>query len=476
MGFKFSSFAAGAAEAVVDTLRKDEEEASKVGVYGVKALKENYDKVMAENRKLESEVSENIKALRTFDGNATEAELFAAATNKTYMSMAIEAAKANPATFKVGDIVKIKEDNASNATAMDMLKAYTQIPAVSASARRAEGTVDKDTNFFAKIRKGAADRAGTRAEEQTAKAMGVSLEKLRAAEGFKRPEFDTGAEFDLTKFQKPKEFKDIKDKAQVDLLAAQESGEPNAVNAATEKIARINTIESIGKVDKKTDAQIQSDLVTEIQQKQAAGDKQGVATATALLRQRQALMKAPGADGKTDADKISQTNLIQVATRTRATTIEQKLPPGQLITTTDAQGNVTMTLRDLSQGDLFRQGDAIAANAIIKEMAKPDGTPRSEMHKNAMMSVGIRFDDAGKAIRPVVPELPVKGAKGTPPPAPPPLATPAPPAAKPAPPPAIPQLTETDKQALVWANNPANAGKKADAIKAAIEQKLKVNN
>jgi hypothetical protein len=125
-------------------------------------------------------------------------------------------------------------------------------------------------------------------------------------------------------------------------------------------------------------------------------------------------MKAPGADGKTDADKISQTNLIQVATRTRATTIEQKLPPGQLITTTDAQGNVTMTLRDLSQGDLFRQGDAIAANAIIKEMAKPDGTPRSEMHKNAMMSVGIRFDDAGKAIRPVVPELPTKGGK-TPP-------------------------------------------------------------
>jgi hypothetical protein len=423
MGFKFSSFAAGAAEAVVDTLRKDEEEASKVGVYGVKALKENYDKVMADNRKLEDKLLKNRSLLKTFDGTATDAELFAAATNDAYMELAIEAAKANPATFKVGDVVKIREANASNKSFEEAMKAYTSVPEVSKIARQAEGVaVDKDTNFFAKIRKGASDRAGTRAEEQTAKAMGVSLEKLRAAEGFKRPEFDTGAEFDLTKFQKPKEFKDIKDRAQVDLLAAQESGEPNAVNAATEKIARINTIESIGKVDKKTDAQIQSDLVTEIQQKQAAGDKQGVATATALLRQRQALMKAPGADGKTDADKISQTNLIQVATRTRATTIEQKLPPGQLITTTDAQGNVTMTLRDLSQGDLFRQGDAIAANAIIKEMAKPDGTPRSEMHKNAMMSVGIRFDDAGKAIRPVVPELPAKGGKTPPPPPPPPPA------------------------------------------------------
>jgi hypothetical protein len=232
MGFKFSSFAAGAAEAVVDTLRKDEEEASKIGVFGVKALKENYEKVMAENRKLESEVSDNIKVLRTFDSNATEAELFAAATNKTYMSMAIEAAKANPSTFKVGDVVKIKEDNASNLTAMDMLKTYTELPAVSASARRAEGTLDKDTNFFAKIRKGASDRAATRAEEQTAKAMGVSIEQLRAAEGFKRPEFDTGAEFNMGAFQKEKGYDEREKDAKLALLKAEQSGDVDAINVA----------------------------------------------------------------------------------------------------------------------------------------------------------------------------------------------------------------------------------------------------
>jgi hypothetical protein len=84
-----------------------------------------------------------------------------------------------------------------------------------------------------------------------------------------------------------------------------------------------------------------------------------------------------------------------------------------------------MTLRDLSQGELFRKGDAIAANAIIKEMTKPDGTPRSEMHKNAMMSAGIRFDDAGKAIKPVVPEIVGKGGTPTPTPAAAPTATPA---------------------------------------------------
>jgi hypothetical protein len=43
--------------------------------------------------------------------------------------------------------------------------------------------------------------------------------------------------------------------------------------------------------------------------------------------------------------------------------------------------------------------------------------------------------------------------------------------------PVVPQLTEEDKQALVWANNPANSAtpegrEKADAIKAKIQQKL----
>jgi hypothetical protein len=148
------------------------------------------------------------------------------------MSMAIEAAKANPSTFKVGDVVKIKEDNASNLTAMEMLKTYTELPAVSESARRAEGTLDKDTNFFAKIRKGASDRAATRAEEQTAKAMGVSIEQLRSAEGFKRPEFDTGAEFNMGAFQKEKGYDEREKDAKLALLKAEQSGDVNAINAA----------------------------------------------------------------------------------------------------------------------------------------------------------------------------------------------------------------------------------------------------
>jgi hypothetical protein len=357
----------------------------------------------------------------------------------------------DPTKISLSDVISIASGNESNAVGAERITAMPEV------AEKVTAAVKKQyRSGLGGFIDSVAEGAGETAERRFARAMGSDIETLQTTKLMQRPT-QAGA-FDMTKLREPEAFKDIKDQAQVELLNAQESNDPKAINTASEKVARINTIEAMGKVEKKTDAQIQSDLVTEIQQKQAAGDKQGAATATALLRQRQALMKAPGGEGKTDADKISQANLIQVATRTRATTIDQELPPGQLITTTDAQGNVTMTLRDLSQGDLFRRGDAIAANAIIKEMTKPDGSPRSEMHKNAMMSAGIRFDDAGKPIKPIVPELPAKGGKGTPPPPPPP---PAAASAAPSPAPALPATTRGGAAPAVKPAPPPAAAKPA---------------
>ncbi len=247
MGFRLSSFIAGAAENLTNTIREDEKQAAAAATFGIKALKENYDKVQAENRKLETEVSENIKTLRTFDSTATEAELFAAATNKTYMSMALEAAKTNPATFKVGDVVKIKQDNASNLTAMEMLKAYTEVPAVSKAARQAEGVIEiekKSEGLFGigTLRDRASSRAASRAEEQTAKAMGVPIEQLRAASGYVRPEISTGAEFDFTSMQPAKSFEKQEQEAKTRLLAATRENDPKKINEAKADLLIFKTV------------------------------------------------------------------------------------------------------------------------------------------------------------------------------------------------------------------------------------------
>jgi hypothetical protein len=402
---KLLAFLGGAAEGLSSEIEKAEKSAKEEAMLRVKKLSESYEETRKSNRELTNELKAEKDWITTTYANATP-EQVAYLQSSPAALQALKKMK-DPTKISLSDVISIASGNESNAVIADRITAMPEVAdkvsaAVKNQYRSGLG------GFIDRVGEG----AGETAERRFARAMGADIETLRDTKRLERP--TQAGTFDMTKLREPEPFKDIKDQAQVELLTAQESGDLNAINAASEKVARINTIEAMGKVEKKTEAQIQSDLITEIQEKQKAGDKQGAATATALLRQRQALSKAPG-DGKTDADKITQANLIQVATRTRATTIEQQLPPGQLITTTDAQGNVTMTLRDLSQGDLFRKGDAIAANAIIKEMTKPDGTPRSEMHKNAMMSAGIRFDDAGKAVKPVVPELPAKGGKTTPP-------------------------------------------------------------
>jgi len=411
---------------------------------------------MESNLKLENELKAEEGWIKTYFSNATPEQIQFLQANPP----ALQALKKMPDPTKVGELGNVIKIAAANEAASVTQDQLTQLPVVANEVAARVKEKARSTGFFRGLADEAGERVGITTERSLARGLGTTIEQMESIKRTARPSIE--GTFDVAKTLPPKDFKERKEQAQLELLDAQESGDTKAVNVAAEKVARVTAIESMGKVEKKTEAQIQSDLITEIQEKQQAGDKQGAATATALLRQRQALMKAPGSEGKKDSDDITQTNLIQVVTRTRATTIEQELPPGQLITSTDAQGNVTMTLRDLTQADRFRRGDAIAANAIIKEMTKPDGMPRSEKHKNAMMSAGIRFDDAGKPIRPVVPELPVKGVKGTPPPPPPaaasaaPSPTPSPlttprgatnPATKPTPPPAA------AKPALKW--NPA---------------------
>jgi hypothetical protein len=62
--------------------------------------------------------------------------------------------------------------------------------------------------------------------------MGVSIEQLRAAEGFKRPEMGTGAVFNMAAFQKEKSYDEREKDAKLTLLKAEKDGDVNAINVA----------------------------------------------------------------------------------------------------------------------------------------------------------------------------------------------------------------------------------------------------
>ena len=105
--------------------------------------------------------------------------------------------------------------------------------------------------------------------------------------------------------------------------------------------------------------------------------------------------------GKTDADKISQANLIVAASRTMESTLKNYLPPGSFITTSNPDGTTNIEVKDLASSDKAARGYTAGREVLIKEMTK-DGKPKSEMHKNALLSAGVQFDQDGNAVNPKV--------------------------------------------------------------------------
>lgn len=467
MGFKLSSFLLGATTAAADTLEEDRASAAKSASLGVKALKENYDKVMLENRTLENKVTKNMEVLKTFDSTATDAQLFAAATNDTYMNMAVEAARANPASFKVGDVVQIKEDNASKLTATEMLKAYTTIPSVSKAARQAE---ESSGNFVSDIRKRVASSAASKAEEQTARAMGVSIEQLRGASEFKRPAFDTGAEFDMAKFQKqPSNSKEILDALDVkEIQTAKQFGKDSPeARAIKEQKDFVKSFEQ--KADSSAEARANRLMVEALDSKDPARikeiNKDLAATRASIINHKKLTSIADPKEKEATYTAMRGDVSDYVNTRMRDVKGTKWRSMVDFKTYTDeATGKTIVSKVNKAEMSVEQQQEMFAFERKLTAQALrdngytlPDGTPRTPVAERLMRNFNISAADlAAPSTTPTQP-APVAA----------PTTTPARPATS-----AKPELTREDQDALVWANTPANAGPKADAIKKKIQNKI----
>lgn len=403
----FLSFLGGAARQLTTDIEKAEENAREDAKLGFSALYKRYEENAKANRELTNKMSEDALWVKTTYQNATPDQINALVANP----VALEALKKTDDPYKIdlSNYIKIAQGNESPAVAAERIKALPSIVGQVADNMKEKIQPTEGRSPLGGLIKDFGQTSYDTTMERMAKSQGMSLEDLQATSRVQRP--TTAAKFDMAAIDKPKDLEEVKKQVELDLYNANQSGNQPAINKALENVASITATETAMSTKNKSEAEIQTQMINDIQKKQAAGDKQGAQTTIALLRQRQILEKLPKAEGQTDADKITQSNYFTLASNTRANVIAKTLPPGAFITNVDTNGNMTTVLRDLSQADLFRKGEAIAANQIIKEMAKPDGTPLSQKHKNAMMSAGIAFDDNGKAIRPAIPELPVKGAK-----------------------------------------------------------------
>jgi hypothetical protein len=168
---------------------------------------------------------------------------------------------------------------------------------------------------------------------------------------------------------------------------------PEDKQAATNQLATIQISKAALEMAKPlSEEQKRSKLADEAQD--TTKTPQQRALAATLLQQRIKLMANPK---EASEEKITQSNLITVASRGFASTIES-LAPGKFVTSTDMQGNITITPKTIADTQM-KMAYAQSRNAMINEFTTPDGKPKSVTSRNALVSIGVTFDQDGRAIK-----------------------------------------------------------------------------
>jgi hypothetical protein len=308
MGFNFTAFGGGFAEAAVEDIQKAEKLAAARGAAGVKQLTESYKAVVEENNKAKKELKENINFLRTYDPTATEQELFEVAKSKAFMGMITERVKKDDfdaSTFKISNFAKVAQDNVQSTA----LERADQMFKMAPAAKVAFEAVKKTGNPLRDLAATAGARASEQAARDTAAAMGVSLEELQAAKQYAKPVLESNATFNMGAAIRTKTFDQQLNDAQVALVNAQKSGDANKINLAKADLLVFKTVKDSMSPEQTTFANKVADLKNKIafgtpDEKKAA---QGEFNKVLQIERQEALAKKTG-DGEGNIPKLGTLN------------------------------------------------------------------------------------------------------------------------------------------------------------------------
>jgi len=444
----FQAFATGAATTVTENIKKEEKNARELAAAQASALIDNYNKVKDAREKQSSKMIEDAKFLKAQFPTVSDDELVMAATNPSAIA-ALKARAAQPdwdsTVLKFSDFAQVT----TKATGYGIDKIVNDMYDMS-TARAAPVEANKSMNLIQRITAGTQDQY----LKQIVSPLGLDVDQLKGAMNAKPKMPEGEVKFNLGVLSAPNYDAQFK-QAKLAVVKAQEAGDPDALAKASAKVSAFVVAESLTRSESLSNEQIQSNLVTQIQAEKdpakkatleaqlksrqkllasdrrvseadirtdianriieanKAGDTKQVALLTGELRQREKLLDKQ----ETNVEKISAANYISAATKGVASAIQDSMPPGSFVTITNPDGSTSVQPKDLASEKLYRRGIDNGRNAIIAEMTGQDGKPKSELHKTALISIGVVFDQNGVA------RLPVTG--GTPPPPAPAPATPA---------------------------------------------------
>ena len=359
-------------------------------------LKASYLDMMEKKKDLDIQRKEaqkivgGLRGIEFKDGTLDDTQLAAVATNPKLAGALFKKLDEEPEWFRQNDsksLIKILENTDPK---KDINKHLDDVYRLQ---KNAAVDVDKyfapaeDASFFSRSR----SRSNLIAATKMAKQLGVSLPELLA--GYQptsnlAPQLAT---IDPSILAKPEEFDKVKSREEAKYLAAQKSGDPEAIAKAEAAIGYIVLLQEKLRVEKKSENEIQSDMVNDIQKLEKQGKTTEAKNLMVLLDQRQELLKK----AKGDENKVTQTNWITMANRALSSTMES-LIPGKFTVSIGLDGTTIMTPKGLADQE-YKQALATSKNLIIADYTNADGSPKSEYHKNALTSIGV-FTKDGKVV------------------------------------------------------------------------------
>ena len=359
-------------------------------------LKASYTTRLERKKELETErasatkVVNSLRGIEFADGPLDNSQLINIATKPKLAESILKKLDDDPEWFKKTNRGFIRQVEGVDPT-IDINKHFDDVyrlqkeAAVNAEALFA---APEDASFFEKR----TARKNLLVAKQTAAKLGVSLEDLMSTYKPSSSFVSNMGKVDPSALTKAEDFDKMEKRLKAEFVTAQQSGDPEAIAKADANIGRLVILNEKMRVEKKSEAEIQSDMVTEIQKAMSEKNPSKAKNLEALLQQRKVLLRelpTPSAPEKT-----TQSNWITIANRSVSSRMEE-LIPGKFISTVALDGTITMTPKGIADTE-FKAAMTKSKNEIINDFTI-NGVPKSEFHKNALISIGVNFRN-GKAV------------------------------------------------------------------------------
>jgi hypothetical protein len=337
-----------------------------------------------------TKVVNSLRGIEFADGTLDNSQLINIASKPDLAKSILKKLDDDPEWFKKtskGFVRQVEGVDPTTDIAKYFKEVYTLQKEAAANAETFYGVNNEDAGFFDKMK---ASRQ-LRTARQTAAKLGVSLDDLLSTYKPTSAIIRSQGSVDPSALAKPKDWNKVESEVQSNLFEAQRSGDPERIAKADADMGRVILVKEKMRLNQ-PEADIRSDLVNEIQALDKAGKTDEANNKRALLKQRQMLLDK--ADGET---KVTQANFISVANKAVEARM-QSLIPGKFISTVGLDGTVTMQPKGIDDKG-YKGALAKSRNEVIADFTTKDGKPKSDLHKNALTSIGVNFDADGIVVK-----------------------------------------------------------------------------